>query len=112
MFKIVRKPSQPIEDHPLWPRPLLVVSSFVRHSYIYTHIIYIHTIYITCIYSIYITCILYIYVYNIYIYVYLWGFPPNISGDAFLLFSFRIIFAGSVALGSAMAAGRTPMQGA
>ena len=27
------KPSQPIVDHPLWPCPLRVVSSFVRHSH-------------------------------------------------------------------------------
>ena len=39
---------------------------------------------------------MYIYVYIIYI----WGFPPNISGDAFLLFSFRIIFAGCTRLGN------------
>ena len=33
MFKFVRKHSQPIGDHPLWPCPLRVVSNFVRHSY-------------------------------------------------------------------------------
>ena len=38
MLKFVRKLSQPIGGHPLWPYPLRVDSNFVRHSYIYIYI--------------------------------------------------------------------------
>ena len=37
MFKFVRKHSQPIGDHPLWPCPLRVAGNFVRHTHRYIY---------------------------------------------------------------------------